>query len=466
MGCGRVELIRGGTLTKPLCATCTRPDLSFWRRCPACGHPQLSTRSCTRCNLRERLRALLADHDGNVRAELRGLHDNLAGSERPNLVLAWLNKTAIASVLREFGTGQRAVSHAGLDELPPSKPIEHLRAILVATSALPPRDEHLARLERWIERTLAGRGDPGQRQLLHRYAVWHLLRRLRRRNNTTYATHAQVVTVKRHVRAAIALLDGLATRGRALADARQADLDAWLTSDQASHRREAGHFARWAKRHRLTSLEFPATRWHGPTRTIDTETRWAQSRWLLHDHTLNPVDRVAGLLVLLYAQTPAAISRLTLEHVETAGHTVHLRLGREPVALPEPLACLITGLLARRRGHAALGDQGTSPWLFPGGRPGQPISAYQLAERLRQLGLRPAQSRTTALFGLATELPAAVLARLLGTHIKVAVEWQHASAGDWTTYAADYSRRKPTPAEDAEPALRHAGERAAFKQLE
>jgi hypothetical protein len=91
---------------------------------------------------------------------------------------------------------------------------------------LPPRDEHLARLERWIAHTLAERGGPEQRQLLHRYAVWHLLRRLRQRNNTTYATHAQVVTVQRHVRAGIVLLDGLGIRGCALADARQADLDA------------------------------------------------------------------------------------------------------------------------------------------------------------------------------------------------------------------------------------------------
>src|SRR5262249_43818905 len=80
----------------------------------------------------------------------------------------------------------------------------------------------------------------------------------------------------------------------------------------------------------------------------------------------------------LYAQTPAAISRLTHEHVQTTGHAVHLRLGREPVTLPEPLASLTASLLTRRRGHAALGDQGTSPWLFPGGRPSQPISAYPL----------------------------------------------------------------------------------------
>ena len=30
---------------------------------------------------------------------------------------------------------------------------------------------------------------------------------------------------------------------------------------------------------------------------------------------------------------------------------------------------------------------------------------------------------------------------MLGIHISVAVAWQRASAGDWTNYAADYSRR-------------------------
>jgi hypothetical protein len=30
---------------------------------------------------------------------------------------------------------------------------------------------------------------------------------------------------------------------------------------------------------------------------------------------------------------------------------------------------------------------------------------------------------------------------MLGIHIKVAVAWQQASAGDWMTYAADLSRR-------------------------
>ena len=152
-------------------------------------------------------------------------------------------------------------------------------------------------------------------------------------------------------------------------------------------------------------------------------------------------DRVAGLLVLLYAQQPATISRLTLNHIQISDHDARIRLGREPVVLPAPVADLVRDLFRTRRCHATIGARGTSPWLFPGGQPARPISAFQLAERLRQLGLNPAQSRSTALFQLATEVPAAVLAHMLGIHIAVAVALQRASSGDWTAYAAEVSRR-------------------------
>ena len=394
-----------------------------------------------RCALRKRLRPLLSDRAGEIRPELRALYDNLAGIERPASVLGWLDKSDAPAVLRELATGERPLTHEALDELPEGKPLEHLRSMLVATGALPPRDEHMARLERWVTRTIAERTDPDEQQLLHRYAVWHLLRRLRSRNNGGKTTHGQGVVVHQHVRAAIGLLDWLTKRRLTLASCRQADLDAWLAGDDAAHRREAGHFVRWAAAQKLTSLELPAVRWGGPSGVIDAESRWEQARWLLGDDTLKSEDRVAGLLVLLYAQWPAAISRLTLSNVEISDTEVRLHLGREPVVVPEPLAALLLDLIASRRGHAALGDEGTSPWLFPGGQPGRPISADRLGERLRQLGLRPGQARSTALFQLATELPAAVLARMLGIHVGVAVQWQRACAGDWTTYAAEYSRR-------------------------
>ncbi|MGW1405395.1 hypothetical protein [Streptomyces sp. NPDC002403] len=108
--------------------------------------------------------------------------------------------------------------------------------------------------------------------------------------------------------------------------------------------------------------------------------------------------------------------------------------------LPAPVAELALHQVEVRRSHAVLGRT-DSPWLFPGGQPGRPISAWAMGERLRKLGIRLGEARSTALFQLASELPAAVLARTLGIDITVAVKWQRAAAGDWAAYAAEVSQR-------------------------
>ncbi|ARH95326.1 hypothetical protein STRMOE7_16565 [Streptomyces sp. MOE7] len=68
------------------------------------------------------------------------------------------------------------------------------------------------------------------------------------------------------------------------------------------------------------------------------------------------------------------------------------------------------------------------------------MSTTQLTQRLNNLGVRPNQARSTALFQLATEIPAAILARALGIHTDFAVAWQRLSAGDWANYAVEVSR--------------------------
>ncbi len=78
---------------------------------------------------------------------------------------------------------------------------------------------------------------------------------------------------------------------------------------------------------------------------------------------------------------------------------------------------------------------------FPGERPGHPLDAKRIGERLRNIGLHPRPDRVAALFALAAEIPAAVLVQTLGIGIPVVAEWQHASVGDWTNYAAEISRR-------------------------
>ena len=363
-------------------------------------------------------------------------------TDPPGTALRWLAKQPVATVLAGIAAGGRRLTHAELDRLEQTAILAHLRSVLVATGTLPPRDEQMARLERFISDVLADRTDPDQRQILRRYAVWHLLRRLRRRNDGQATTIQQYAVVHQHIRAAVVLLDWLNAEHLSLTTCRQADLERWLTGDQASHCYLAGHFVRWATRQRLATLSFPATRWQGPTRALDDQARWDAARRLLHDDTVSMRDRLAGLLVLLYAQPVARISRLTTGHVTTDGTTVRIRLGPAPITLPGPVADLTRPLLDGKRGHATTGAGDPSPWLFPGGQPGRPVSATHLGQRLKDLGIQPGQARSTALFQLAAELPAALLARMLGIHIDVAVAWQHASAGDWMAYAADISRRR------------------------
>ncbi|MFI6369264.1 hypothetical protein ACIBG0_42020 [Nocardia sp. NPDC050630] len=101
--------------------------------------------------------------------------------------------------------------------------------------------------------------------------------------------------------------------------------------------------------------------------------------------------------------------------------------------------------MATRRPPGSVLVKVPSDWLFPGRWPRQPLSEESLARRLRTLGIRPAQGRKTGLFALAAEIPAAILAKMLGIHIKSAIQWQKLSAGDWATYAAEVSQRNAEP---------------------
>ncbi|MCX4853774.1 site-specific integrase [Streptomyces canus] len=444
--CGRVRGVHSGTVDAPVCGPCTKPDAELWQPCPTCGQAERlrAPGPCRRCTLRQRLHELLADGTGAIPPKLLPLHDALAGTDRAATAMRWLAGGIVATVLSDLGSGRHPLTHKALDELPEGKVVEHIRSVLVATDVLPARDEQMIRLERHVKDLVASHVTTEGRKILHRYATWHLLRRLRRRSRGKEITHYQLTVARQHLRAAVYLLDWLEGQNLTLVTCRQSDLEQWMTSDDIRLRREAGHFVRWTLAQKITrDLSFPAERWNGPTQPMDDEARWATARRLLHDHMLKPEDRLAGLLLLLYAQWPAAISRLTVKDVEDRDGTVRIRLGAVPVELPEPVAQLALQQVEVRRSHAVLGRT-DSPWLFPGGQPGRPISAWAMGERLRNLGIRLAEARSTALFQLATELPAAVLARTLGLDITVAVKWQRAAAGDWAAYAAEVSHRTST----------------------
>jgi hypothetical protein len=115
------------------------------------------------------------------------------------------------------------------------------------------------------------------------------------------------------------------------------------------------------------------------------------------------------------------------------------------VPVPGPLATAITQLITDGRSHRGVGSPQQTTWLFPGHLPGRPITPDTLGGRLRALGIYAQTGRRAALLDLAAQLPAAVLADLLGLHPNTAARWMHQAGGDWTRYAAELARHPHQP---------------------
>lgn len=390
------------------CGDCT--PRAVWHDCPTCSDPSYPhPGQCGRCLINQHLNEILGPPSAALHPGLQALRHNIATAEHPITAMRWLKKKSVAPVLADLAADRRALTHDAIDELPQSQPLAHLREVLVGVGALPSHDEQMMRIERFADLILAAQVNPEQRKVLHRYITWHLMRRLRQRNNGRPTTIQQFASVRQRTYGAVAFLDWLAANGLTLVSCRQADLDRWLTDDTVTYRGPAGHFIRWAYKNKLISVRARAQRWTGPTQSLDEQHRWDTARRLLHATSLKPEDRLAGLLVLLYAQNPASICRMVVADIDTTSDSVNLHLGRTPIQLPEPVAEIARSVVANRKGHATIGALALSPWLLPGGQPGRSISTAQLTQRLNRLGIHPGPARSTALFQLATEIPAAIL---------------------------------------------------------
>lgn len=232
-------------------------------------------------------------------------------------------------------------------------------------------------------------------------------------------------------------LNWLHANGKSLAECKQTDIDVWLSTG-SDQRRLANRFVSWCvSRGYARNICIPARETRTRREVLsETDDRWSLARRLLYDPSVATIDRVAGLLVLLYSQPVSRIVRLTIDDVRVENHRVLLSLGPEPLEVPTPLGELLYELVKNRRGYAAIGNTDTNRWLFPGGRAGQHLSPGRLGVRLTGVGVPPRRARNTALIELAGELPAVVFAQLLGFNIKRATQWTAEAGNTRLSYAA------------------------------
>lgn len=449
----------------PVCSTCYHRALSAKGTCPACrqtrrllrypGFPEPVCRHCAgagddhvcvrcgaeealqerglcgRCALDRRLTELLGEETQRARVGLEGLFDALSRARSAKDTLKWLGTSPATQVLARIASGELPCTHEALDALEPSTAIRHLQHLLVASGALPARDPGLARLERWLERFLADHEDP----VLRTFAYWIVLRRCRRTSNRSPLGEGQINSAKTELKSAAALLDWLSDRGVPPAGCTQADVDAWLAGPRPD-RYVARSFARFASsRGLMGKLEFPAGRKNGTTPVVPVHDRVELARRLLHEQGIETRDRVAGVLVVIFAQPVTKIASLTIDDVAINEQTVAIRLGQTAITLPQPLADHLRELIAERRDRAAA-QLPIPPWLFPGSSPGRPISPEPLSKRLKRLGVDCQARRISALVDMAAQIPAPVLADLLGIGILTATRWAEIAGRPWGDYPA------------------------------
>lgn len=428
-GCGKPDRLLDQRLH---CLWCRDKDFKRCADCHEVGAALVSfedDRVCHRCGLRRHLDQIIPTEPAGA---LHRLRENILIAE-PLTTRRWLVRTG--DLLKDLDTGRLPLTHETLDRLPKRKAAEHLRALLTSADILGPDP---GRALRHLENALPDHLSvltPENRKIVDRWINWTVLPPLRAVPDPQKLSTA-VNNARRKIEQTAEFLRTLQRAERTLGQCSQYDIDAWFAGPGAA-RRTATPFLKWAQHQRELSRELTLRTHYTPTpeTPADSEERWQVAQRLVHDDTLDPVDRIAGALVVLYAQPLIRIVSLTTDDVIVTDTNVQLKLGTDALELPEPFASEIQRLPHRRRASTA--EQLPTRWLFTGSHADKPLSAASLGNRLRTIGIQPRRFRIAAAEQLTRDIPPAMLVGILGLPITAINRHTARTQGQWAHYAAD-----------------------------
>jgi len=269
-------------------------------------------------------------------------------------------------------------------------------------------------------------------RLLRQFGLWHQLPRMRTKAALAPLTPPARTYAQLEFIHATAFCTWLAAHGHRPTELGQIDLDRYYTALKIGHRQSLRGFLNWSMTSRnLAQLTFARTRFTTgealtQTRRIDLLRRLVTD----HDDDDRPLGmRIAACVLLLYAQPVTRIMTLVVDDFVVDDEGMTLALGDPPAPVPEPFAALVLRFLAQR-------PAGASRWLFPGRRPGQPLSYVSLSQGLRDLGVPLRLARVAAIRQLALQAPAPVIAEALGFHHTTTHRQTIHAGGIWNRYAA------------------------------
>jgi len=413
--------------------TCSRCHLEGWNH---------YRRVCGRCVLKDRLALALDDGTGRIRPELMPLLDHVVRMERPRSGILWLSKPHVPPVLRAIAHGEVPLTHEGIATLNPWRSAIHVRDLLVAAGILPTVDRLLFLFERWLPTWLEQIPDPDHRKILTTYATWRILRGLRVTATNEPIGHYRQQIARRQLRVAAVFLERLGTDAIMLADCPQSSLDQWFAQARECDKATSRPFLRWAiNGKRMPRLQLPPILVSVPA-PIAARERLELIRRIHAGEEMDLTERVAALLVLLYAQPLSKVTRLTIDDIIINDEQMFIRLGDPPAPVPQPFDNLITQYLAARP-NLTTATNPNSRWLFPGRRAGQPLHPTTIRLRFQTLGIPNLNGRSRALREMLLHAPPSVVAGMLGYSAEKAEAIAAESGATWKRYAAgDHSRAR------------------------
>ena len=435
ISCGRDTRVSARTDQGPLCQRCARNSPLMFRDCRRCGaHGRLHHRRwCDRCYADDKIRELLPDSVVAADPTLAAMRERFLAADERRTLDAFRRNTTVA-ILREALTSTEPLSHELLDRLGTPGSTGPVRALLAEHGLLPARDEQLIRFETWCQDRSAQIANPDHRRLFDRFVRWRHLRQLREQARPV--GRRQSDGRRQELQQVLDLMSWLTIRSESLAMLDQGRLELWLV-DGPPVRRRVTAFLEWAASNKVCPrLRVPPLRRSANTPTgASADERWELLGDVLSAEDEDPRTRLAGALLLLFGIPVARLHLLRVTDI-TGTERVTIRLGPDPLELPEAIGQLAIAAREHRDAPRLLTDAGESDWLFPGQNHGAPLSRDSLTDRLAKFSIRARHARAGALASLAQELPAPVIARLTGLHIVAATRWVDAVVASNARYSA------------------------------
>jgi hypothetical protein len=410
--------------------------------CRTCGaEDELYNGSrCWACVLAATVDRLLTNPETGVMVpQLTTVATALKSMKRSNSGLTWIQQPHVSSFLTGLAKAP-SISHESLDELPASRTRDYVRGLLVEHGPLPRRDELAATYSAWSQQAVARLRNGAHRDVIQRYIRWQHQRRMNAMDTVTPSTFLRS---KQAVTVAIDFLNWLDEHSVELANLEQGHLDVWQAGGPST-REIASRFLSWAARTRLVGpgLRINAHR-RGTSPKLSAEQQVEAVQRVVHSDELNPRDRAAATLVIVFAQQIEHVVRLTWDDVTLTNETVHIRLGATEIVLPAPLDEPLRQLGAAPS-HDLTAAHPNTNWVFRGHSPGRHIDPAYLRGRLKAVFSTRA-ARLGTLHELTRQAPVAIIAEALGYSPATIERHTRASAATYAQYVAAVRERGGTP---------------------